>query len=172
MTKETEPLRNQGTGRYTRSIDTAERDAECARLRTGGVKLADIASQLGYANAGGVSKAISRAMLATVQEAGEEAKQLELERLDSYIVMALEVAHRTHYAHSQGRVVMMNDEPLIDDGPILAALDRLIKLSERRSKLKGLDAPLRHEVVSMDATEAAIAQLEAELGRNNDVRTL
>jgi hypothetical protein len=27
-------------------------------------------------------------------------------------------------------------------------------------------------VVSMDATEAAIAQLEAELGRNNDVRTL
>src|SRR5690606_8671122 len=36
--------------------------------------------------------------------------------------------------------------PLLDDGPILAAADRLLKISERRSKMLGLDKPVQAEV--------------------------
>src|SRR5438105_4956156 len=148
-------------GRYSRNIDTAERDAECARLRRDGLGVTEIAKRVGYGSVGSVSKAIERAMMATVQEAGEAARALELEKLDSYIRMALDVARTTHYAHSNGRVVMLADsdgvaKPLVDDGPVLAALDRLIRLSERRAKLKGLDAPIKHELLTMDATEKAI----------------
>lgn len=40
----------------------------------------------------------------------------------------------------------------------------VIGASERKSKLLGLDAPTRHEVVTLDALDAQIQQLEAEIG--------
>lgn len=40
---------------------------------------------------------------------------------------------------------------------------------ERRAKLLGTDAPTRHEVVTLDALDAQIRELEAELGARADV---
>src|SRR5690606_7690573 len=51
-----------------------------------------------------------------------------------------------------GKLIRIEDEntgeevPLLDDGPILAAADRLLKISERRSKMLGLDKPVQAEV--------------------------
>jgi hypothetical protein len=35
---------------------------------------------------------------------------------------------------------------LEDDAPVLAAVDRLLRIQERRAKLLGLDAPVRADV--------------------------
>jgi hypothetical protein len=49
--------------------------------------------------------------------------------------------------------------------PVLQAIDRLLKIQERRARLLGLDAPTQHRVnvLSEDAIDAEIARLEAEL---------
>jgi hypothetical protein len=76
------------------------------------------------------------------------------------------VLERNHVTVSHGRIIRgENEEPLLDDGPVLTAIDRLLKIQERRAKLLGLDAPARHEVVTLDALDTEIARLSAELGR-------
>ncbi len=55
------------------------------------------------------------------------------------------------------------NEPLRDRAPVLAAIDRLLKIEERRAKLLGLDAPVRAELITIDAIEAEVARLAAEL---------
>lgn len=160
-----------GRGRRVRTVDTAERDAACARLRAQGLTLIEIAQRMDYADASGPQRAISRAMMATVQEAGEEAKRLELDRLDYLIAKAMEVLHTEHLAHSGGRLITLDDQPVVDHGPKLAAIREIRALSESRRKLQGTDAPIKHEVLTMDATEKAIADLEAELSGRDASRT-
>lgn len=64
------------------------------------------------------------------------------------------------YRGDDGKPVPLFEE-LEDDAPVLAAIDRLIKIAERRSRLKGLDAPTRVEVD--DARRAQIEAYAAEL---------
>ncbi len=45
------------------------------------------------------------------------------------------------------------------------AVDRCLGIMKRRAELLGLDAPTRHEVMTIDAIDAEIRQLEAELTR-------
>jgi hypothetical protein len=53
-----------------------------------------------------------------------------------------------------------------DDPDIrLKAVDRQVRISERRCKLLGLDAPTRVETITIDQIEAEIARLSAELDR-------
>jgi hypothetical protein len=55
-------------------------------------------------------------------------------------------------------------EPVLDDAPVLAAIDRLLRIQERRARLLGLDAPTRSriEVVDDDVARMLVEQLEAE----------
>jgi hypothetical protein len=92
----------------------------------------------------------------------EEARAEMLDRSDLLIREAMGVLERNHVVVSNGRVVAHPDtgEPLLDDGPRLAAIETIRKLDERRSKLLGADAPVRadfgggvvvrHEVVGLD----------------------
>jgi len=151
------------TGRFTAGLDTAQRDAEACRLRVRGLSYGEIATQLGYANDTAASLAIRRQLAATVTEAANELRQFEVERLNIYERAALGVLERKHVTVSQGRIIMMGDTPLLDDAPVLAAIDRLLKIQERRAKLLGLDAPTRVQVVTVDLVDAEIARLTAEL---------
>src|SRR6266567_8096904 len=68
---------------------------------------------------------------------------------------------------SGGKIVQdENGETLLDDGPVLQATDRLVKIAARRATLLGLDAPARSriEVITPEMVEAEIARLEAEDG--------
>ncbi|MFC6575537.1 hypothetical protein ACFQBS_02020 [Planomonospora parontospora] len=38
----------------------------------------------------------------------------------------------------------------LDHGAVLAAMDRVLKIMDRRARLLGLDAPARHEVLTLD----------------------
>ena len=71
-----------------------------------------------------------------------------------------------HYVVAPGGRIVEDPEtgrPLIDDGPRLQAIDRLIKILNRVAKLRGLDAPQKLEVMTIDAIEAAIADLNAQI---------
>jgi len=154
-------------GRFTRTIEGAERDAKAARQKSRGQTYSQIAENLGYADASGAYRAVQRALAAVPAENVDELRRIQSEQLDALTAKAFEVLESTHFAHTvHGELVLAPDgQPLIDDMPVLHAIDRLIRLAERRSKLMGLDAPSRHEVITLDYLDAQIRDAAAELAR-------
>lgn len=153
-----------GRGRFIRSVDTAQRDARAAELRRDGANYQEIADRLGFSDRSRARQAVERALAATVAEPAAELRALELARLDEMWRHAWAVLKREHVAHSNGRVVHLDGKPLVDDGPVLNAIDRLLRIQERRAKLLGLDAPTRVESITIDQIESEISRLSAELG--------
>lgn len=164
-------------GKFCRGLAGAERDAEAARLRAQGLAYREIAEALGYADASGAYKSVTRALNAVPAEAVDELRAVELARLDDLTRRAWAVATKTHpVVAANGRVVLGPDgEPLVDDGPVLHALDRLLKIAERRARLLGLDAAKKYEVkqqvVTLDAIDAAIADLRSQLAEYPETST-
>jgi len=119
-------------------------------MRTCGAPYRRIAEELGYADEAGAHRAVAKVLKETVQEAGDELRKVEVERLDALLAVAWEVMTREHVAVSSGKIVTVTDAegtetPLRDDGPTLAALDRVLKIADRRAALLGLDAPKKIE---------------------------
>ncbi|MEV7895306.1 hypothetical protein [Streptomyces cyaneofuscatus] len=153
-----------GDGQFVRSLTTAERDARAAELRSKGWTYSRIAAELGFNHRADAHNAVKRVLKETVREAGEDVRALELERLDRLEAAANEVLEREHVTVSNGRVVSLNEMPLPDDGPVLAAIDRLLKIQERRARLLGLDAPTKQAISISPERAAALEQLVEELG--------
>ena len=157
-------------GRYARTRDTAERDAEAADLRAKGWTHRRIAAHFDV-DVHTAFDMVQRALKAIVKEPAEAVRLFELERLDGELERlngleeaTREVLERHHVTVSNGQIVRLDGEPLLDDGPVLQAVDRLLKIEESRRrngesrrKLLGLDAPSR---VSVEAE-----QLGREIGR-------
>lgn len=160
-------MARDGNGRFERDVDTVARDAEACRLRAQNFTYQQIADQLGFASKGNAYGAVQRALRDTVQEPAEELRQLELIRLDELSQAARTVMEGTHYVVDRGQVVEWNGAPLVDDGPVLAAIDRLLRVQERRARLLGLDSPQR---VSIDAQQIGddIRDLIAALTGHDD----
>ena len=159
-----------GRGRYIRTDESAARDAEACRLRTDGATYQRIADELGYADPSAAWKAVDRALRAIVAEPASRLKSMELARLDVGLVEVFRILRADHVVVSNGRVVMDPadpSKPLLDDGPKLQAIDRLIKIAERRARYCGLDMPTKVEAITVDAVEAEIARLAVELGVND-----
>jgi hypothetical protein len=149
-------IRN-GNGRYAENPETAARYAQAAALRAQGRTFQQIADELGWANKGEAWRAVQAAREAVLHGPAEKLIRTEAAQLDELYVEALDVLTREHVMVSHGRIVYGDDgEPLLDDGPKLAAIDRLVKVRESYRKLLGLDAPSR---VSVDAEK-----LGAEIG--------
>lgn len=147
---------------------TAERRAKAVEMRMTGASFQRIADELGYNSRGAACQDITRALesaVTTERATVEVYRQEELERLDLLLVEAWTVLKRQHVTVSHGRVIRDEEtnEPLLDDGPVLAAIDRILKIQERRSKFLGLDAPTKVEAITIDALDAEIAKLAAEL---------
>jgi hypothetical protein len=86
---------------------------------------------------------------------------VEAVRLDAMEQAAWEVLRRDHIVIQHGQVVRINRKPVKDDGPILDAIDRLVRISARRAKMLGLDAPVKVEV--SDERRAAIRAVAERL---------
>lgn len=181
------PTHDRANGRFVGSEENLARDAEALRLRSRGWTYQQIADELGYYDRRTAYRAVEQALKDTLQEPAENLRKLEVDRLDEMYRHALAVVERQHVAISQGRVVRRKipildsageqvmdphtDEPMfryeevLDDAPLLAALDRLLKIQERRARLLGLDAPARSrvEVVTQDQIEVAIENLERQI---------
>ena len=180
-----------GNGKFIRTAATIKRDHKAAELRGQGYSFDRIAEELGFASRGKAHEAVMRAYADIPSEESEQAKRLDLERIDRLIEQAWQIMLRDHVTVSQGRVVgklvgverdtdgsvvLDGDgkaipiyEDILDDGPAIAAIREIRALVERRAKMIGYDAPSRSriEVVPEDAVDAEIARLAAMLGEND-----
>ncbi len=90
----------------------------------------------------------------------------ELTTLDAAERAAWQVLRTRHITVQHGKIVRGDDgDPVLDDAPMLNAIDRILKIAERRARLLGLDAPVRTKIEVTDALDAQIEQLVAELAR-------
>lgn len=153
-----------GDGRFVATLTTAQRAALAAELRSKGWTYTRIAEHVGYTHRADAYNAVKKVLEETVREAGENVRALELERLDRLEAAANEVLEREHVTVSNGRVVVLHETPLPDDGPVLAAIDRLLKIQERRARLLGLDAPTKQAITITPERAAALEALVEELG--------
>lgn len=156
------PEVRDATGRPIRTLAQAERDAWAVAQRSLGRSYRAIATDLDT-SVSTAYESVQRAFRATLSEPAEQARAVELARLEDAHDAALTVLLREHLTVSHGKVITTkdadgNDIPLIDDAPVLQAVDRIRALSESRRKLLGLDAPaqiehtggVRYEVVGID----------------------
>jgi hypothetical protein len=135
-----------------------DRDAWAADRRGDGWHYKDIAEGLGI-SISAAHDAVERAYHRTLNAPAERARAVQRARLERIHEAAMEVLERKHITVSHGRIIAGEDsEPLLDDGPVLQAVDRLLRISESLRKLEGLDAPSR---VSIDAEH--LGQEVAEL---------
>ncbi len=125
-------------------IAATERQARALALRKAGLGYADIARRLGYAGPSGAHKAIMTGLRALTREPAAELRDLELARLDDMLAGLWPNARKGN----------------------VAAVDRVLKIMQRRADLLGLDAPARYEDVTDPRRDAeAIA---AEIGKADD----
>jgi hypothetical protein len=150
-------------GRFNRTPDTIERDGKALALRSRGYTYPQIAAELGFAEKSAARRAVERGLTETLQEPAAELRILELQRLDAMEAAVWAVMDRKHLVVSGGKVVtriveyaragdgniLLDEdgrpmaaavEELEDAAPVLAAVDRLLRIQQRRAALLGLDA--------------------------------
>jgi hypothetical protein len=157
----TTPVRGQN-GRFLRTVDSVERDSEAARLRSEGHGYAEIAAQLGYHDASGAHRAVTRAFQLAGQEYGQAARELELDRIDRLLARCFRVADDPGpLVDRLGRPVEDPEtgEPRPDQMVVLQAIDRATKLLQRRAAVTGTDAPRRSISLTYDQHLDAMRQL-------------
>jgi len=130
----------RGGGRQKTSphtIEVKDRLSEALKLRRAGKSYEQIAEALGYAGSGAAYNAVNAALREGVQEPAREVRRLEVERLDALLEA-------------------LWPQAMAGDG---FAVDRVLKIQERRAKYLGLDAPPKAPVEDLDQL------IERELNR-------
>lgn len=123
---------------------------QALELRKAGYTFEVIADRLGYAGPAGSYKAVTTALRNTIQQPADEVRRLELERLDRMQAGLWNEAIKGRWL----------------------AVDRVLKIMERRASLLGLDAPAQMDITiivrelalaeGMSPEEADAAVMEAE----------
>lgn len=110
-----------------------------------------IAVACGYSGRAAAYSAAKREMDRRQIEVGEtvdDVRQAELAHLEMLSDRGLQILATTHLHVSAGAVTHHNGRPMIDDGPTMAAIQTLLKVSESRRKLLGLDAATKAEIAT------------------------
>lgn len=125
--------------RDARKIDIAVRREKALKLRISGASYDQIADGLGYADGSNVRRDIMAAIKDIIKEPAEEVLKLELSRLDT-MLMAMFKKARAGDA---------------------SAVDRVIRIMDRRAAYLGLDAPKESSVeVKTDSRDRILTRLQ------------
>ncbi len=170
-----------GGGKRTRqkttaaAITTAENRRKAVQLRLSGLTFEEISDVMGLGNRGAAYALVRDALAATQQEIREDADRYVAEDL-----MRIERMIRAIWTGAIGRPESINPETgakIAAVPPDLKAIDRVESLLARKSRLLGLDAPVRAElsgpggapVEVADATQRLIDRLDSiETARRAD----
>lgn len=109
--------------RATPSADQLAREQEAVKLRQENRSYGYIAETLGFANKGGAHKAVERGMRRGFVEPAAAVRELEADRLDRLSEVVWEI--------------LLNTALSVEVR--LRAVDRMVRLMERRARLLGLD---------------------------------
>ncbi len=149
--------------------EVAARRAKLVEYRRQRIPYDKFWAELGYSSRDAATRDFTRAIeesIAAQHASVEVYREEQLAELDYLAEKAHEVLRARHYMVTQSGKVVEDPEtgqPMVDDGPMLAAIDRLVKILDRIAKLRGLDAPQRLEVMTIDAIDAAIADLNQRI---------
>ena len=129
-----------------------DREVKVLELRRTGLTWQRISEETGYANAMGAYVAYQRAVKRTLREPANEIREQELDRLDRL------------------QLALWNKAMQADEKAVLT----IVKIMERRSKLLGLDMPIKiqQEVVIWEGSESidrAVRDLAALLTSNDAI---
>jgi hypothetical protein len=108
-----------------------------------GVSYQKISDELGYGSRANARRAVLAHLEGIIQPAAAVARAAALERLEVVRERVWEVMNREHITVSHGTVIMVEGRPLVDDAPVLAAADRLVKIEQVQAKLEGTEAPTK-----------------------------
>jgi hypothetical protein len=139
------------------SQQIAKRNIDIWQARIDGMNQMQIAVRYGISQSA-VHKILTDMVRVRSEPVAAELRQLEMDKLDQAEASVLEVLRRKHVHIQGGRIVKNDDdEEMEDDAHVLAAVDRLVKISARRSALLGLDAPQKIEQMSYSYTVNGIS---------------
>ena len=149
------------------ALRSAERRKQIVELRSKDLTFQQIADEMGLGVAT-VWHHYQRALRdipaeALAEHADVRAKRRDeqLQRIDMEREAVMEVLAARHVTVSNGKVMYEDDKPILDDGPVLAAVDRLIKLDDQEARVLGiypdqkltLSGGVRYEVVGINASD-------------------
>ncbi|MFT3660023.1 MAG: hypothetical protein QM809_01125 [Gordonia sp. (in: high G+C Gram-positive bacteria)] len=123
-------------------IATRTRDTEAVKLRVGGAGFDEIAARLGYPTGEAARSAVRRLLARREATAVEELRAVESARLDTLWRQALATLSA-------------------DRSP--AAITAAVRVSERRARLLGLDAPAEVHLTPPETTSTDIRELQAQI---------
>ena len=126
-----------GNNNSPAAIEATERQVEALFLRKQGFSFQAIADELGFASRSGAYEAVKAGMDKTLREPAEEVRQLELARLDGMLESIYQKAANGN----------------------LYAIAAALRISERRSRLLGLDrreTPLSVELPKLEKSADAL----------------
>jgi hypothetical protein len=149
-----------------RQAEAASRRARVVQLRLGGASFEEIGRELRVTDTR-AHQLWTDALKRTVKEPADAQRALELQRLDALQVHLTRVLARRHVTVSGGKIITDDDgQPLLDDGPTIAAAQALVRVSESRRRLLGLDEPVRADITAKVHAEVySISALDRELER-------
>lgn len=171
MAIQSPPPQNPRTGRFLKTLESAERDAEACRMLERGHTYQQISDTLGFGSRSHAYEAVQQALALLPRESAMELRRVRTNQLNYLLYNAIQIMERTYPVVSQsGRIVEDADgRPLLDEGPRLAAMDKARRVIMDLAKIEGIIAPVRTEaVISIDTLDAQIAALTAELAGGVD----
>jgi hypothetical protein len=122
----------------------AERRTKLLELKSTGWSHQRIVNDagLGYRDKAHVSKDLARTLdqhRAATQMGADDYRALELAKLDEQEAILWDIVRDGHPVVQGGKIVA----DVEDVGPVLGALDRILRIAQQRAKLLGLEAPMR-----------------------------
>lgn len=159
-----------GRQRFVRTPENMERDHEAAMLRSRRKTYAQIGEHFGVSKPAAYQM-VQRAIGEIPKEATVELIALELAKFDHLEQKYYEIMERFHpHISASGQVIEIEN-----DDPTMKAMEGLLKISDRRAKLLGLNAPTRTELTGVmvnvnveDNSERAKASVLGLLARLKD----
>jgi len=129
----------------TRELFSAEAHAQALQLRIAGKTYETIRKIMGWKNKSVAYNVCMREMRRIKEEPSVELRAMEEARMDELWRKGMEVLTGAHVVLYKGKVVLdpKTKERLMNNGPVLEAISKLISISERRSRLRGLDMPIK-----------------------------
>lgn len=109
-------------------ISAVERQRQALELRKRGMSYSDIAAAIGYKSPSGAHQAVAHALKKTLREEADGLREMEAERLDALLNAVWDKAMRGNKD----------------------AVDRVLRIMERRARLLGLDAQGPTAAISSD----------------------
>lgn len=134
-----------GGGKFIKTVESAERDMEAARLFSRGRTYQQIADELGYSDKRNAYRAVKEAFATLPAEDVPELRASQMALIAALKAEAIAVLERDHVHISQGGKVVRDDDGkiVLDDGPKLAAINTLDRLLARESLIAGTPMPTR-----------------------------